>query len=658
MRQVTLICLFVLAAALASCSVSDKPVADYPIQPVAFNEVTMTDPFWLSRIETNRISTIPFALEKIRETGRMDNFLKASGRMEGPHLGKRYNDSDVYKVIEGIAYSLKTHPDPELESYTDSLIREIALAQEPDGYLFTGRTIDPENPAPGSGKERWINLNGSHELYNGGHLYEAAVAWYQSTGKSNLLDVAIRNADLLVSTFGPEKRHVIPGHQEVELALVKLYRVTGNRDYLDLAGFFLDQRGREHHFEPYPDSSIFALYNGKEYMQDHLPVLEQKEAVGHAVRAVYMYTGMADYAAIAGDLAYAGAIKHIWEDVVNHKMYLTGGIGSRHTSEAFGDRYELPNRSAYTETCASIGSAFWNQRLFLLSGESKYYDILERTLYNGLISGVSLSGDRFFYQNPLEALGDYTRSEWFEVSCCPGNMVRFLPSLPGYIYAVKDQRIFVNLLISSSTKIGIGNREIEVSISSELPWDGRVVVDVNPERAVRFELAIRIPGWSRGEAVPGDLYQFTGDQDPTHLFSINGETVPAMMLQSGYWIISRTWKPGDQIVMQFDMPARLVVAHNELAENAGKVAIQRGPMVYCFESPDNPGVDFQNLQVDAGSDIIYRFDTKLLNGTGTLKIKGYHDGSPTTPVELTAIPYFAWSNRGLSQMKVWTDSLR
>jgi len=642
---------------VSACDIKKNEKDDYLISPVPFNKVVVNDEFWLPRIETNRTVTIPFALQKLSETGRMDNFLKASGRMEGPHIGKRYNDTDVFKVIEGIAYSLKTHPDAQLEAYTDSLIHEIALAQEPDGYLFTGRTIDPANPPAGSGTDRWKQLNSSHELYNSGHLYEAGIAYYQSTGKKELLDVCIRNADLLVKTFGHDKLHKIPGHQEVELALVKLYRITGNEDYLSLSRFFLDERGKDHYFEPFPDSSPFNIYNDDVYMQNHLPVIQQKEAVGHAVRAVYMYTGMADYAAISGDSSYTNAIQAIWDDVVNYKLYLTGGIGARHTTEAFGDKYELPNKEAYTETCASIGNVFWNYRLFLASGEVQYLDVLEKTLYNGLISGVSLSGDRFFYQNPLEAKGDYTRSEWFEVSCCPGNLVRFLPSLPGYLYAVGDKRLYVNLFVSSETEVEFNKIPVKVSMKSSLPWDGDATITVNPEKSAEFQVAIRIPGWSRGEAIPGTLYRFADNKTPVNTIQVNGEIAQVDHSESGYWMITREWNPGDQISIKLGMPIRLVEANPNLTEDVGKIALQRGPIIYCFESTDNPGVDFAKIKIDANSDLNYTFEPDMLTGVGTISVKGYCDDMNREEIVLKAIPYYAWSNRGLSEMKVWVDKL-
>jgi DUF1680 family protein len=486
---------------------------DYPIRPVDFTHVRVNDEFWAPKIETNRTVTVPFALQKNEETGRVDNFRKAAGLMEGPHQGKRYNDSDVFKVMEGAAYTLMLHPDPQLKKQLDDLIAIIGKAQEPEGYLYTARTIDPKNPAPGAGPERWSNLRVSHELYNVGHMYEAAVAHYLATREKSFLDIAVKNADFLVRTFGLGKRRGFPGHQEIEVGLAKLYRVTGTKAYLDLAKFFLDERGHYFGGEKYDPSDPFSVYNSDEYLQNHKPVLEQDEAVGHSVRAMYMYAGMADVAALGGRPEYVMAIDRLWKNVVGKKMYLTGGIGARHTTEAFGDAYELPNASAYTETCAAIGNALWQQRLFLLHGEAKYVDVLERVMYNGLISGVSLDGMSFFYQNPLESAGKYRRSAWFEVACCPPNITRFLPSVPGYIYAVKDDVLYVNLFIGNMAAVDVVGQKIPLTLETRYPWDGAVRIILDPERPVDFSLNIRMPGWAQNRAVPTDLYQFADAND-------------------------------------------------------------------------------------------------------------------------------------------------
>ncbi|MCK7489562.1 MAG: glycoside hydrolase family 127 protein [Anaerotruncus sp.] len=470
------------AGAIAPAATPAPP--DYPIRPVPFTEVTLADSFWAPRLETNRTVSIPYALRMIEETGRVDNFRKAARLMDGPYLGRRFNDSDVYKAMEAAAYALRLRPDPALEKTLDDLIALIARAQEPDGYLFTTRTNDPAHPAPGSGPERWSNLRVSHELYNVGHMYEAAVAHFQATGKRTFLAIAEKNAALLLRTFGtgPGQRRGFPGHQEIEIGLAKLYRATGDRAYLDLAKFFLDERGHYFGGERHAPDDPFAVYDSDEYMQNHKPVLEQDEAVGHAVRAMYMYSGMADVAALGGYPEYVAAIDRLWLDVAGRKQYLTGGVGARSGSEAFGEAYELPNAEAYTETCAAIGNALWNYRLFLLHGESKYMDAFERVLYNGLLSGVSLSGDRFFYQNPLESAGGYARSPWFEVACCPANMTRFLPSLPGYVYATKGDVLFVNLFIAGTGSFSVGGRAVTIAQATEYPWDGLIGLTVSADR--------------------------------------------------------------------------------------------------------------------------------------------------------------------------------
>jgi DUF1680 family protein len=550
-------------------------------------------------------------------------------------------------VIEGIAYSLQIHPDPKLEEYTDGLIDLIAAAQEEDGYLYPARTADPENPAPGAGPERWSRLRGSHELYNAGHMYEAAVAYYQATGKRTFLDVAVKNADMLVRTFGPEKRRDVPGHQEIEIGLAKLYRITWKKEYLDLAKFFLDERGRPHDGGLYPEDSPFALYNGRDYMQDHIPVTEQDEAVGHAVRATYMYAGMADVAALTGNKQYIQAIDRLWENVVSKKLYLTGGVGARHTSEAFGDNYELPNLSAYTETCAAIGNAFWNHRMFLLHGEAKYIDVLERVLYNGLISGVSLKGDCFFYQNPLESRGGRERSPWFEVACCPGNIVRFLPSFPSYIYAKKDASLYINLYVQSEASVELKNQTVRLNQNTRYPWEGNIQITVYPEMEENFTLFVRIPGWTQDQPFSSDLYRFLDEHENNVEIHINGS--PSLFeMENGYARLDRKWKRGDRIELNLPMPVRRVQSHEAVLENQGKVALQRGPILYCFEGADNPG-QVLGLVLPDNSPLETKFLPDLLEGVVVI------DSIAADKSPITAIPYYAWAHRGTGEMAVWID---
>ncbi len=644
--------ILILSVFLLLLGCSSKLNKDYPIQPVPFTDVKFADNFWLPRLETNRTVTIPYDFKKCEETGRIDNFAKAGGLMDGEFVGIRYNDSDVFKVIEGAAYSLALHPDPELENYLDDLIFKIAAAQEDDGYLYTTRTIDPENPARNAGKERWSYLNHSHELYNVGHMYEAAVAYYQATGKRNLLDVAIKSADLIDKEFGPGKRHNPPGHQEIEIGLVKLYRVTGDERYLKLAKFFLDERGHEHGRE------LYTEYFDARYTQDHKPVVEQDEAVGHAVRAGYMYSGMADVAALTGDKDYLRAIDKIWQNVVSKKLYITGGIGAQSHGEAFGENYELPNRTAYNETCAAIANMMWNHRLFLLHGDAKYLDVLERTLYNGFLSGVALSGDKFFYPNPLESLGNHQRSPWFDCSCCPTNVVRFLPSLPGYAYAQRDDQIFVNLFIEGKTTLKLNNNRIDLKQTTDYPWSESVKIEVHPEKSSQFAINIRIPGWAREEPVPSDLYRFAAKNERKVNIQINGEKAE-YKLKNGFATFDRTWTAGDKIEIHFPMPIRKILAHENVAADRGKFALQRGPIVYCAEGVDNGG-HVRHLLFDPKAYFDVEFKPDVLNGL--MKINGQATGLygqqgsnqfVKKEQDFLAIPYYAWAHRDRGEMKVW-----
>jgi DUF1680 family protein len=656
---------------IAACLVSGGPAMgaapekkDYPIRPVPFTKVKVTDEFWRPRIETNRSVTLPFLFKKNEETGRLDNFAIAGGLMEGKYKGERYNDTDVYKPIEGASYSLMVHPDPDLDRALGAMIVKIAAAQEPDGYLFTARTSDPAHPQPGIGAERWVEETVSHELYNAGHLYEAAVAHYLATGKRSLIDVAVKNADLVASVFGPDKRHGFPGHQEIELALVKLYRVTGNERYLDLAKYFLDQRGHDVKLTQYPPRTRFAIYNEPEQIQAHKPVLEQDEAVGHAVRLTYMASGMADIAAITGDTAYLGASERLWANVVGKKMYLTAGVGSRHDRERFGENYELPNRTGYLETCASIGMAFWNERMFLLTGDAKYVDIMERAMYNGILAGVSLDGRAFFYANPLESDGKFRfnqgqlgRAPFFGTACCPGNISRFLPSMPGYVYAVKGDAVYVNLFVQGEAEVVAAGRKVTVKQETRYPWDGAVKIAFEPEKKTVLSVMVRIPGWARGEAVPGGLYRFadTAAEKPT--LKVNGKAV-ALVLDKGFALIRRAWTKGDVVELHLPMPVRRIVADESVEEDSGKVALERGPLVFCAEWPDNGG-RVLNLALPDGRPLGAEFRPGLLNGV--VVITGEAVAAPMEPEGGTtvkgqpflAIPYYAWAHRGPGEMAVW-----
>lgn len=641
---------------LALAVTADPPTTkEYPITPVPFTQVKVTDGFWLPRIETNRTVTLPFLFQKNEETGRLDNFAIAGGLMKGTYRGERYNDTDVYKPIEGASYSLMVHPDPELERALDGMIVKIAAAQEPDGYLFTARTCDPAHPQPGIGAERWVEETVSHELYNAGHLYEAAVAHYLATGKRSLLDVAIKNADLVASVFGPDRRHGFPGHQEIELALVKLYRVTGNETYLDLAKFFLDERGREVQLTQYPPGNRFAIYNEPEQIQAHKPVLEQDEAVGHAVRLTYMAAGMADVAAMTGDPAYLAAIERLWQNVVGKKMYLTAGVGSRHDRERFGANYELPNLTGYLETCASIGMAFWNQRMFLLTGDARYVDVMERAMYNGILSGVSLDGRAFFYSNPLESDGKFRfnqgqlgRAPFFGTACCPGNISRFLPSVPGSIYAVRGDALYVNLFVQGEGAAEVGGRKVTIRQETRYPWDGAVKIVLEPETDGPFTVLVRIPGWARGEVVPMGLYRFADVSAEKLTLKVNGKAV-TMVLAKGYARLNRTWKRGDTIDLVLPMAVRRVVASDAVKDDAGKVALSRGPLVYCAEWPDNGGRVLDLVLPDSQA-LRAEFRPGLLNGVTVIRGQALAAGKKKP---FLAIPYYAWAHRGPGEMAVW-----
>ncbi|MGB9763772.1 MAG: glycoside hydrolase family 127 protein [Candidatus Saccharicenans sp.] len=631
-----------------------RKLGDYPIKPVNFWEVKVTDNFWAPRMETNRLVTIPYLFKMNEETGRVDNFRIAAGLKTGKFTGKRYNDSDVYKAIEAAAYALKTNPNPELKKQIDDLVSIIARAQEPDGYLYTARTIDPKNPAPGAGKERWSNLRVSHELYNLGHLYEAAVAYYQATGEMNLLQVAIKSADLLVKTFGPDKLRAFPGHEEVEIGLIKLYRVTGNQSYLQLAKFFLDERGHYHGGEVYPKTSPFYIYNSEEYLQNHKPVLEQTEAVGHAVRAVYLYSAMADMAALGGFPEYAQASERLWENVVSKKLYLTGGIGSTGEYEAFGANYELPNLTAYAETCAAVGNAFWNQRLFQLTGDGKYIDVLERIIYNGLLSGVGLSGDKFFYQNPLASRGNYERSSWFEVACCPANAARFLATFPAYIYAHSEEEVFINLLVNSTANFEFKNSRLEIIQENKYPWLGLLKIGVNPSRVREFTLCLRIPGWVQGRPVPSDLYSYLDGNKEQIVIRLNRKAIP-VNIDRGYLRLRRKWVRGDVLEVFFPMEIRRVLANEKVEEDRGKVAVERGPIVYCAEGRDNGGTAL-NLALPDSSKLQQWYRDDLLGGVGIITGRGLivdEKGREIRNQDLFLIPYCTWANRGAWEMAVW-----
>jgi DUF1680 family protein len=633
-----------------SCSTQEPQVeaavsryAHYPIAPVDIQHVRMTDDFWLPIIKRVQEQTIAYALDKCEEEGRMENFLIAGGKLEGATRGAMpFDDTDLYKIIEGASNSLISAPNPELERTLDTLIDIIAVGQEADGYLTTWRTIDPAKPpAPWvkviDGK-RWESLEASHEMYNPGHLYEAAYTHYIATGKTNFLDIALKNADLMVKTFGDGEGQIstVPGHQIIETGLIKLYMASGAEKYLHLAKYFLDNRGNpENH-------KLFGPYS-----QDHQPVIEQEEVVGHAVRAVYMYAAMTDIAVLMRDSAYNQAARQLWENMVGKKMYLTGGIGARHEGESFGDNYELPNLTAYSETCAAIGSVYWNHRLHRQHGDVKYYDIIERTLYNGLIAGLSLDGTHFFYPNALEADGKYefnrgacTRQGWFDCSCCPTNMIRFIPAVAGLLYSKVEDTLLVNLYAGSEATADLASNTLRIKQETDYPWSGKIRLTVSAETAAPATVKLRIPSWARNEVAPGGLYQYQQNQRATPTLRVNGQPVEAD-LADGYFAVTRDWSKGAALELEFPMVVRKVRADEQVEANRGKLALEYGPIVYAVESFDNSD-DFENLSIAPDDTFEVRWQPELLGGVTTI-----------TNQQLTAIPYYAWSNRGIGKMKVW-----
>jgi DUF1680 family protein len=654
------VAVFAIASPPIGWGQTPTPARDYPVQPVPFTAVKLTDSFWAPRIEVNRTATIPVAFEQCERTNRVDLFVRAAQVLRGEEPAHRnppgypFDDTDVYKVIEGASYTLSVHPDPKLDAYVDSLIVKIAAAQEPDGYLYTTRTINPKQPHQWAGPQRWVlERDDSHELYNLGHLFEAATAHYLATGKKGLLDVAVKAADLLVRTFGPGRRSTWPGHQITEMGLVKMARVTGNQQYLALAKFLLDERGPG----PLPTGER-ANPRGLDYNQAQQRVVDQTEPVGHAVRATYMYSGMADVAALTGDPTYVKAINTIWTNTVTKKLYITGGIGASGAGEAFGSHYQLPNMTAYNETCASVGMDYWNHRLFLLHGDAKYIDVMERTLFNGLISGVSLDGKTFFYPNPLESRGQHQRSPWFGVACCPSNISRFLASVPGYVYAKTSDAIYVNLYVQGSGDVTLGGgRKVRLTQQTRYPWDGAVKLTVAPDKTGTFDINLRIPGWAREEPVPGDLYKFLGTA-PAATIKVNGAAVP-LTIDKGYVRLARAWKTGDVVELSLPMPVRRVVAHEKVADDAGRVALQRGPIVYAAEWPDNANGRVRNLVLPDANQMASQYRPALLNGVEVIKGRAValaydaKGGVVKADQPFVAIPYATWANRGPGEMIVW-----
>ncbi|MBQ2435378.1 MAG: glycoside hydrolase family 127 protein [Bacteroidaceae bacterium] len=669
MKKIILTALTAAIILPASAQKKDQS-SGYPITPVPFTSVKVeSNSFWGQRLEASREVTIPLAFSKCESEGRYTNFSNAAEHMKDPSkvfkvngVGYSFDDTDPYKTIEGASYILQTYPDKKLKLYIDSVLNVIASAQEPDGYLYTARTQNPGDPHHWAGDTRWSKVEDlSHEFYNLGHMVEGAVAHYQATGSRKFLDIAIRYADCVIREVGdkPGQACVVPGHQIAEMALCRLYLVTGDRKYLDQAKFFLDYRGK---------TTIKT-----EYSQSHMPVVEQDEAVGHAVRATYMYAGMADVAALTGDSAYINAIDAIWDNIVNKKLYITGGIGATASGEAFGPNYYLPNMSAYCETCAAIGNVYVNHRLFLLHGESKYYDVLERSLYNGLISGVSLDGGKFFYPNPLESMGQHQRQAWFGCACCPSNISRFVPSLPGYVYAVKDRSVYVNLFLSNTSNLNVAGKKVALTQTTGYPYCGDINIKVDRNSCGQFDLKIRIPGWLKSRPLPGELYSYSDNKRLGYSIKVNGVESEGTVTEDGYFTIPRKWKKGDEVSIHFDMEPRTVRASEKVEADRGMVSIERGPIVYCAEWPDNK-FDIKSVLINQNPEFALeqRGLDAFIPEASKAKLSTYKTQQITTlttdaqtlafdkqgklttqEVKLTLIPYYAWCHRGNGDMKVW-----
>ena len=637
----------------------------YPYQGITFNKVHLNDNFWLPKIEINRTETIPWSFHQSKITGRIKNFEQAaarSGKLCGAYV---FDDSDVYKIIEGASYSLQIKYDKKLDDYLDSLIAVIGAAQEPDGYLFTTRTMGDQHEWMGTERyEKEHEL--SHELYNMGHFYESASAHFLATKKRNMLDLAIKNANHLLTVFGPGKKSVAPGHQVIEIGLVKMYLATGDKRYLDLSQFFIECRGKRIYAKTAGDKEATVWETG-EYWQDHKPAIEQTEAIGHAVRATYLYSGMADVAALTQNKAYLDAINKIWENAAGKKTYITGGIGSSGGWEGFGPDYQLPNESAYCETCAGIGNVYWNHRMFMLTGESKYMDMVERTLYNGILGGIGLDGKSFYYANPMEYTtrngklsGENKRSSWFKCSCCPSNICRFMPSIPGYIYAQKGAEVFVNLYIGSETTYAIdAKNNVTIKQTSNMPWEGNVKFEVgtNNKKGTTFSLNLRVPGWIDGRIFPTNLYEVREISEYSGIVKVNGAVVDVRRNIKGYFEINRLWKNGDIVELNLPMNTQKVYSNEKIETNRNLVAVQRGPLMYCAEFVDNEGKT-SNIVFGAANSFTNNFEPNLLNGVTTLsttaKVFNFTEQEINTSAKtVKLIPYYTRSNRGIGEMKLW-----
>jgi len=673
-RLTTIVCCLTLVMTMQAKKEATR-TNGYPITQVPFTAVKVTpNTFWGDRIRAAREVTIPLAFQKCEETHRYENFKMAAFTLQHPgheglntpkwdvakFMGFSFDDTDVYKTIEGASYVLQTYPDAKLKQYIDSVLDIVAAAQESDGYLYTARTINPEHPHGWAAHKRWAaEEHASHELYNLGHMVDAACAHYQATGSDKFLNIAKRYADCVIREVGAKDGQacVVPGHQIAEMALARLYVLTGEQKYLDEAKFLLDYRGK---------TTVKNIYS-----QSDKPVVDQTEAWGHAVRAGYMYAGMADVAALTGDEAYLKAIDAIYDNIVSKKYYITGGVGARHQGEAFGADYELPNLTSYNETCAAISMVYLFHRMFLLHGDAKYIDCMERTLYNGVISGMSVDGGRFFYPNPLSSDGNYKfnadgtteRQPWFGCACCPSNLCRFIPSFPGYMYAVKDSKLYINLFAGNTATIQVLGKDVTLSQVTSYPWDGDITIKVEKTKAKTFEMMIRIPGWVDRQPVPSDLYRFSDDVLGSYSVKVNGQEVKAER-EKGYLSVNRQWKKGDVVTIHFDMPVRTVKANMHVTDDRGRIAVERGPLVYCAEGADNTDFSIFNFlmprhprfsvaerEIKGSRDV--NFSVKAIEVDGQVVETNPRGEALVKAAKLTMIPYYAWNHRGAGLMEVW-----
>jgi uncharacterized protein len=643
--------LFFIVLIFFSTFVYPQEVKNYSAKSPELKSVKLTNGFWFDRFETNRKSTIPHVLKECYETGRVDNLAFAAKLKQGEFCSAfQFDDSDVYKTIEAISYSFVNNRDPQIERQVDSIISIIQLAQEPDGYLYSPRSAPSQKIKGAIGPERWVNLQWSHELYVLGHLYEAAAAHYQATGKTTLLNIALKSAELVLKTFNPQGLQLPPGHEEVELGLIRLYEVTGEKKYLDQAKYFIDIRGR--------GKELTGRKSWGEYAQDHKPVLEQEEATGHAVRAAYLYSAMTDIAGLTNNTDYKNALERLWKNVVDKQLYITGGIGSTGSGEAFGGNYDLPNASAYNETCSSIANMMWDYCMFLLFGDGKYLDVFERTLYNAFLSGVGLDGKSFFYPNPLQSYGTHGRTPWFTCACCPPNVARFIASLPEKLYATSNDEIFVNIFSSNTAALKVGGQNVEIKQETNYPWSGDIKLFIQPETAGKtFSVKIRIPGWATGKPIASDLYSFKTKEETT-VIKVNGKVVP-VNIEKGFAEIKREWNAGDVVEVSFPMQVNSVVANEKVEADKDRIALQRGPVMYCAEWPDNKDGVIRNLLLNDNENILTEYDEKLLNGVEVITGKGrgyFYDNEnilKSAEQEIKFIPYYAWAHRGTGEMSVW-----